>query len=225
MTRIKDLNVRELPRERLAKYGPEKLHDYELLAILLGSGVKGLNVLALSKQILKKVREVGVDSITHKDLASMHGLGASKAAQVIALITLGRRLAAGEAAELLSPKDIWQHCSDFRASKREHFVAFYLDTQNRLIERRVISIGTLSTSLVHPREVFEPALRNTAASLIVAHNHPSGALDPSPEDIDVTLRLKQVGEIIGIPLMDHVIVSEQGHKSIFAGNTSWVSGV
>ncbi len=184
-----------------------------------------MNVLTLSKQILKKVHEVGVDAITHKDLAAMRGLGVSKAAQVIALLALGRRLAAGEATELLSPKDIWHHCADFRASKREHFVAFYLDTQNRLIEHNVISIGTLSTSLVHPREVFEPALRKSASSLIVAHNHPSGLLEPSPEDIDVTLRLKQAGEIIGIPLMDHVIVSEEGYKSIFAGNSTWVAGM
>ena len=128
------------------------------------------------------------------------------------MLALSKRLTS-EKPEVLSAQDIWNLCADIRGSKREHFVAFYLDAQNRLIERQIISVGTLNASLVHPRELFEPAIRLHAASLIVAHNHPSGILDPSAEDREVTRRLQQAGAIIGITLTDHVIVSAAGFLS------------
>src|SRR3989344_6551633 len=167
--RIKDLPKIEMPRERLEKYGANKLADYELLAILLGSGIVGLNVLQLSKKILKDVRNIGIDKISFDDLLKIKGLGKAKASQVLAAIGLAKRLNS-EQPEILSAQDIWKLCADFRESKKEHFAAFYLDTQSKLIERQIISIGTLSVSLVHPREVFEPAVRLSAASIIVAHN-------------------------------------------------------
>lgn len=214
MPRIKDIPKVDMPREKLEKYGSKKLGDDELLAILLGSGIKGLNVLQLSKKVLKLIQKIGIEKITVEDLLEEKGLGKAKALQVIALIELGSRLNSKERPEILSPKDIWKLCTDFRESKKEHFVAFYLDTQGRVIERQIISIGTLDTSLVHPREVFEPAITLHAASVIVAHNHPSGSLEASTEDRDITHQLAEAGKILDIRLMDHVVITSEGWKTI-----------
>lgn len=214
MAKIKDLPKVELPREKLMKYGTQKLLDKELLAILLGSGIPGLNVLQLSQKILLKVKKIGIESVTLPELLKIKGLGVAKASQIIACLEFGKRLTNRDRPEILSPKDIWNLCADFRESKKEHFVAFYLDSQERLIERQIISIGTLTASLVHPREVFEPAIRLHAASIILAHNHPSGSLDSSIEDERMTERLREAGEIVGISVTDHVIISKKAYLSI-----------
>lgn len=208
MPKLKDLPKIDMPREKLEKYGSNKLKDYELLAILIGSGIKGLNVLELSKKILKLIYKVGVKNILLEDLLKIKGLGKAKASQVFAMVELGKRLNDENRIEILSPQDVWNACADIRDSKKEHFIAFYLDTQNRLIERQIISIGTLSSSLVHPREVFEPAVKLSAASIIIAHNHPSNDVEPSVEDREITNRLKEAGKIIGIEVIDHVILSK-----------------
>jgi len=212
MTKIKDLQKIEMPREKMEKYGAGKLADFELLAVLLGSGIEGLNVLQLSKKILQTVSKIGKEKITLEDLQKIKGLGKAKASQILSVLELTKRFNS-ETSEILVPEDIFKLCADIRDSKKEHFVAFYLDTQNRLIERQIISIGTLNASLVHPREVFEPAVTHHSASIIVAHNHPSGNLEPSPEDREITKRLKESGEILGIELSDHIIVSKSGYFS------------
>ncbi len=196
-----------MPRERLEKYGVKKLADYELLALILGSGVRGADVLSLAQKILKMIAKKGRDNISRDDLTKLRGLGAAKTAEVLAVIELSFRFSAGIKQEIITALDIWKLSSDFRASKREHVVVFYLDTQHCIIERQIISIGTLSTSLVHPREVFEPAVALHAASIIVAHNHPSGDVEPSLEDREVTDRLVESGRILGIGVVDHIIVS------------------
>ena len=211
--KIKDLEKIDLPREKLAKYGSKKLKDYELLALLLGSGIKGLNVLELSKKILEAIKKIGVKKVALSDLVEIKGLGQAKASQVFALLELGNRLNAGEKPEIISPENVWNFCADIRGLQKEHFVAFYLDTQNCLMERQTISIGTLNSSLVHPREVFEPALSFHAASIIVAHNHPSGELEPSDEDREVTKRLVQAGKLLGIDIIDHIILTKKGFLS------------
>lgn len=211
--KLKSLQKVDLPREKLAKYGVDKLKNYELLALLLGSGIKGLNVLELSKKILEVINKIGIKKITLSDLLKIKGLGKAKASQIFALLELGKRLNSNNKTEILTPSDVWNFCSDIRTLQKEHFVVFYLDTQNCLIERQTISIGTLNASLVHPREVFEPALSLHAASIIVAHNHPSGSLDPSQEDKEVTKRLKQAGDLLGINLLDHIIVTKSGYLS------------
>ena len=216
--KIKDLPKVDLPREKLEKYGVSKLHDHELLAILLVSGIKDLNVLQLSKKILKTISEIGKENIVLNDLLKIKGLGKAKASQILAVLELGKRLHSNQNPEVLSAEDIWKLCADIRESKKEHFIAFYLDTQNRLIERQIISIGTLSASLVHPREVFEPAVRLSTASIIVAHNHPSGEINPSGEDREVTKRLSEVGKLLGISFADHVIVTKLGHLSFQQNN-------
>lgn len=210
--KIKDLERVELPREKLAKYGSDKLKNYELLAIVLSSGIEGLNVLELSKKILE-LYEKQRHNLTLQDLLKIKGLGPAKAGQVFAALELGKRWSKEPGPEILTPEHVWNFCADIRASKREHFVAFYLDTQNQVIDRQIISIGTLNASLVHPREVFEPALTLRAASVIIAHNHPSGDLDPSSEDREVTKRLADAGRLLGVELTDHIIVSKSGQFS------------
>lgn len=212
--KIKDLPKVDLPREKLAKYGPGKLKDYELFAVLLGSGIKGLNVLELSKKILKSIQKIGVKNISIENLLEIKGLGQAKASQIFALVELSKRLNPEKKTEIISTLDIWKLCADIRDSKKEHFVAFYLDSQNNLIERQIISIGTLNSSLVHPREVFEPAVKNSANSVIVVHNHPSGEVEPSIEDREITDRLKKAAEIMGIELADHIIISKNEYKSL-----------
>ena len=203
--KIKELAKVDRPREKLEKYGPEKLATAELLAVLLGSGIKGLNVVELSRKIVKLIAKNGTEKIKLEDLLKEKGLGKAKALQIIAALEFGKRMYPDKKPEILTPEDVWKLCGDFRGSKKEHFAAFYLDTQNKLIERQIISIGTLNASLVHPREVFEPAIALHAASVIVCHNHPSGDADPSSDDLAITKRLAEAGKILGIGLTDHII--------------------
>lgn len=212
--KIKELPKIELPREKMEKYGPTKLEDFELLALLLGSGIEGLNVLQLSRKILAVIQKIGLNKVTFADLLNIKGLGKAKASQIMAVVELCARFNAGAKKEILSPQDIWNICVDIRCSKKEHFLVFYIDTQNNLIERQIVSIGILNASLIHPREIFEHAIKNNASTIIVAHNHPSGSVEPSDEDVLVTKHLAEAGKILGIDLIDHIIVSKDSHRSI-----------
>lgn len=216
MTKIRDFAKVDLPREKLEKYGTNRLTDAELLAILLGSGIKGLNVLQLAKRILKLIEKIGTEKITLETLLKEKGVGETKASQIIAVLALSKRLQDKTKSEILSPKDVWNLCSDLRDSKKEHLIAFYFDTQNTLIERQIVSVGTLTASLIHPREVFEPAVALHAAGIIVAHNHPSGNLEPSRDDVEATKKLIQAGTILGVPVLDHVIVDRRNYVSMKA---------
>lgn len=210
MLKIKDIPKIERPREKLEKYGPEKLSDVELLAILLRTGTKDLNVLKLSQKILQKFKKEKIVDLKIDELKSIHGLGPTKACEIIACFELGKRMLKDKkSAILLSPKDVWDRMEDIRGSKKEHFVVFYLDSRNQEIKREIISIGTLNESLVHPREVFESAIKNNASAIIIAHNHPSGVLEPSEADIEITKKLIHAGKILDIKIVDHVIVSEK----------------
>lgn len=212
--KMRDVPRIERPREKLAKYGAGRLADAELLAILLGSGTQGTNVVELSKKILRGFGEAKLGDASVKDLEKIRGLGSAKASQIVASLELGRRLLKEKkAALILSPEDVWNELRDIRDHRKEHFVVFYLDTRNQEIKREIISVGTLNASLVHPREVFEPAVRNLAAQIIIAHNHPSDNTDPSEEDIVLTKRLCEAGRILDIEIVDHVIVSKSGYLS------------
>lgn len=218
--KLKEIQKIERPREKLDHYGAQKLDDHELIAILLGSGVQGTNVLELSKKIVKLIRKVGIEGITVELLIEIHGLGKIKAGQIIAALEYGRR-AHTEAQEIvLTPEKVFDLCSDIRDSKREHFVAFYLNSRNALIAREVISIGILDASLVHPREVFEPALRHSAARVCLVHNHPSGSLSPSSNDELLTEQLVQAGKLMGIQVVDHLILTKTHYNSLLSDNWS-----
>jgi DNA repair protein RadC len=207
-----DISLHERPRERLLKYGPEKLTSEELLAVILGSGTQGKNVLELSRDIIRSIRTQTGELYLSREL-QIKGLGTTKRAQVLAVLGLAERLGKPERVELLSAKEVWNHCADFRASKREHFVVFYLDTQNVVIDRQTISIGTLDSSIVHPREVFEPAIAKHSAGIIVVHNHPSGITTPSIDDIAITKRLVEAGVLLGIRVLDHVVITAKEYLS------------
>jgi DNA repair protein RadC len=214
MKKISEMPKIERPREKLEKYGPEKLSNAELLAILLRSGLKGMNVVALSKKLLKQFERPSLAEVDVATLKRVFGLGSAKACEIVACFELGRRfLCAKPAALLLSPEDVWKQLKDIRESKKEHFVVFYLDIRNREIQREIVSVGTLSASLVHPREVFESAIVHHCAQILVAHNHPSGNLEPSEEDFALTKRLVEAGKLLGIEVLDHVIVSKAGYRS------------
>ena len=211
---IKELPKVERPREKLMQYGPEKLSNSELLAILLRSGKQGENVVELANKILKRFGTNELPNLNFEDLKKYSGLGPAKACEIVACFELGKRLLKDKKTQIyLKPKEVWQELKDLRDHKKEHFVIFYLDSRNQEIKREIISVGSLNANLVHPREVFEPAVRNSAAQIILAHNHPSGDPEPSEDDLEITKRLVESGKILGIEVVDHIIVVKNGFLS------------
>ena len=214
-SKIRDLARVDRPREKLIHYGPSKLSNSDLLAILLRTGTQGTNAVKLASKIIKKFGADNLPGLEHKDLKSFPGIGATKACEIVACFELGKRLLKDiKPSTYTSPNDVWQELKDIRASKKEHFVAFYLDTRNQEIKREIISVGSLNANLVHPREVFEPAVKNLAAQIIIAHNHPSGNLEPSDQDMKMTKRLIEAGKILGIEVIDHIIVTKESVLSL-----------
>ncbi len=208
--RRKDLR----PREKLQARGPEALSDYELLMAIIGSGSAQADVTKIARDVRKLLTEKG-SSLTYEDLLKVKGLGAAKSTQLMASFELWRRqFEVSERPIIDSPKKAAEQLADIRDKKQEYFVCLTLDGANRLISKRIITIGTLTASLVHPREVFAEAITDRAASIIIAHNHPSGNLEASQADIDVTNRLKQAGELLGIEVLDHLVVTKSGCKSV-----------
>lgn len=215
MPKIKDISLQDRPREKLERYGPEKLSDAELLAILLRTGTKEQSVIQLAQKVIQKYKGKGVSSVAVEELKKIHGLGTAKACEIVACFELGRRILKDKPTIVhLTAKDVWERMADVRASKKEHFVVFYLDSRNKENERAVISVGTLNASLVHPREVFELAIQHSARGIILSHNHPSGDPAPSQEDLDITRKLISAGEILGITVIDHVIVTKDAWRSM-----------
>lgn len=211
--RIADMPRVERPRVKMSLYGGGKLSDVELLSIILRTGKKGTGVIQMAEDALRRFGGAEIAKAGYSELTAA-GLGDARACEILAAFELARRYLNGKKSGIyLKPRDIWEELRDIRAHKKEHFVVFFLDTRNQEIKRDIVSIGTLNYNLVHPREVFEPAVKNLAASIIVAHNHPSGCLEPSDEDLSLTKRLVQAGKLLGIEVLDHVIVSAAGFMS------------
>lgn len=209
----------EGPRERLDLLGPEALSDAELVALLLRTGERGSDALGVAEALLARVGGLrGLAAAARGELRSVPGVGPVKGAGLEAALELGRRLATrrlrvGDA--VLGPEDVFRHFhARLRDAPHERFLVLLLDGRHRVVREVVTSQGTLTASLVHPREVFRPALREAAAALILVHNHPSGDPAPSREDREVTVRLARAGEILGVPVLDHVIVAERGWASL-----------
>ena len=209
----------EGPRERLELHGPEALADAELVALLLRTGERGADALGVAGALLARLGGLrGLAGAARGELRSVPGVGPVKGATLEAALELGRRLATrrlrvGDA--VLGPDDVFRHFhARLRDAPHERFLVLLLDGRHRVLREVVTSQGTLTASLVHPREVFRPALREAAAALILVHNHPSGDPAPSREDREVTLRLARAGEILGVPVLDHVIVAERGWASL-----------
>lgn len=216
---FKDLPEELLPRERLFQLGPEALSNREILAILLRTGIKGENVLTLSERILSDVGGLGaLARLTVHELETIHGLGKAKAAEVKAAMELGRRSVSADPLTrpvVNSPQDVAHLVmEEMRYLDREHFRLISLSTKNHVLGISSVSVGSLNSSLVHPRECFKEAIRRNANAIILLHNHPSGDPTPSREDIEVTERIAEGGRILGIDVLDHIIIGDNRYISL-----------
>lgn len=216
--KIADLPVEEKPREKLLKFGPGVLNASELLAVLLNTGSKKENILALTKRVCQEYGTTAL--INQKNPKKLHEelkIPLVKACQVVACFELGRRFFEkdkGSLPILRNAQDVYDYLNDLKFLKKEHLRGLYLDSRNRLIHDEVISIGTLTANIIHPREVLRPALEYSAVAIILAHNHPSGDPTPSQEDIIITKRVSKAAKILGIDILDHIIVTENGFESV-----------
>ncbi len=212
---IHDMMDGERPRERLLDSGPGVLTDADLVAVLFGTGGPGEGILELSARVTAAIPLRQHHRVPVEELLQVRGMGQARAAQLLAAAELGRRLwPDGDAAPLVrGPETVFDLTRDIRAANREHFVGFYLNSRNQVLRREIISIGSLNASIVHPREVYQPAIAISAASLILAHNHPSGDPTPSEEDLAITRRLVEAGRILGIDILDHVVVTRDAYAS------------
>lgn len=209
----------EGPRERLLQRGAEALSAGELVALLLRTGARGRDAHDVARGLLSRFGGLDrLESAPASEMADLPGVGPAKAAALVAAFELGRRCAASrlpEGAALRAPQDVFRRfAARLRRLTQERFLVVLLDGRHRVLGEEVVSQGTLTASLVHPREVFRPALRASAAAVILVHNHPSGDPSPSAEDREVTARLAEAGEILGVRVLDHVVVAERGWVSL-----------
>ena len=217
---IHDLPASERPRERLQKYGAGALSAQEILAVILGRGISGESVMVTAQRLLSQFGSLkGIADASLEELAGVRGIGLAKAAQIRAVFELTSRLEGYQDSEkrevVKTPEDVVaQVSSRLKSKKKEYFLALLLDTRNQLIRIAEVSVGSLDSSIVHPREVFKEAISASAASVIFAHNHPSGDPEASEDDIGLTKRLVEAGEIMGIDVLDHVIIGDRKYLSL-----------
>lgn len=212
MSKILALDKQDRPREKLLAKGRGALTNLELLQIIIGSGIRGADVMHISRQVMRLI-EAQSGRLDIEQLVHVRGVSIATATKLVASLELTARLAY-TGTKIEQTEDVLPFLADIRMKKQEHFVSLTVDGAHRLIERRIIGVGTLNAALVHPREVFADAITDRAAYIIVAHNHPSGTLEPSAADKTVTARLRHTGEIIGIELLDHIIITPTSHVSI-----------
>ncbi len=216
--RVKDLPDGERPREKMIKGGPSALSEVELLAVVLGVGTRKEEVLAMASRIFKQYGENTIVNQTNpNELERELDIPLAKACQIVASFELGRRFfrkTNGGPAVVRTPKQAYDFLKDMRDLPKEHLRGIYLNSRHRVVHDEIISIGSLTASIIHPREVFRPALDCRAVAVIVAHNHPSGSVKPTKEDIEITNQLVEAGRILGIDLLDHIIVSKNGFASV-----------
>jgi DNA repair protein RadC len=212
--KMSDRTKSDRPREKLQAKGASALSDYELLMAIIGSGNAQADVSKIARDVRKVIAEKGSE-LTYEDLLTVRSLGPAKASNIMAGFELWRRqFEVTERPVIDSAEKVVAQLADIRDKKQEYFVCLTLDGANRLIAKRIITIGTLTASLAHPREVFADAITDRAASIIVAHNHPSGNLQQSEADTGLTARLQKAAEILGIKLNDHLIVTRTEYVSI-----------
>ncbi len=216
--RLKELPEEKKPREKLIRYGPDILRIPELVSIILNTGYRDENVLELSHRIIKEYGSRAIASENNVGrLMEILGIPPVKACQIIACFELGRRFfqeEPGKMPTIRGPEDVYLYLEDMRKLKKEQFRGLYLNARNKVIHDEVISIGTLTANLVHPREVFQPAIEYLACGVIVAHNHPSGDPEPSEDDLEITRKLASVGKTMDIELLDHIIIGSKTYVSL-----------
>lgn len=215
---VRDLPPDEKPREKMLKCGPDALSTRELLAALLNTGTKKEEVLMMSTRIMREYGEQSVmNAVDAKKLSEDLDIPIGKAIQIVAASELGRRFYqrnGASAAVIRTARDVFEYAKDIRDLPKEHLRGIYLNTHYKVIHDEILSIGTIDMSIIHPREVFKPALAYSAAAVVLVHNHPSGVVDPSTTDYEVTRQLVQAARILGIDLVDHVIVTKDSYASI-----------
>lgn len=210
--RLGDLAAIDRPREKLARKGPAALSDFELLEAIIGSGSATSDVSYIARQV-KRLLDHGTGDITVERLTAIKGVSLAIAAKLLAAMELARRHVLRDEQPLLSQQDLLARLADIRGKQQEYCICLSLDGGQRLLAQRTVTIGTLDAVLAHPREIFSDPIVDRAASIVVAHNHPSGSARPSAKDITLTQQLAAAGQILGIPLRDHIIVSKQDHYS------------
>jgi len=204
---LKELPVSERPREKLIQKGSDALSNLDLMCLLLGSGNSKTRVQDVAQDVLDYIISVNPQNITLSDLTSIEGMGFAKSISVISAMELGKRLSFSNHRYFRSPQDVWESIKHYDDSIQEHFICVMLNGGYEIIDQSVITTGLVNKTLIHPREVFAPAIEKRATAIIIAHNHPSGNLFPSQDDLEVTNRLKKAGDLLGIPLIDHIIFS------------------
>lgn len=212
--RIRDIPKPDRPREKLLRKGAAALSDQELLAVLLGKGTPGMDVMKLAAKLAKVIDEKGL-GVQADDLREFDGVGDAKATLVLAALEFARRRIKPEGARIETPADLLPHVRHYADRKQEHFLCASINGANEILNIRVVSIGLVDRTPVHPREVFADALSDRASAVIVAHNHPAGSLDPSAADVEATAQLKAAGVVMGIALLDHIIFNRTGYFSFF----------
>nr|VFK43267.1 MAG: DNA repair protein RadC [Candidatus Kentron sp. TC] len=211
--KINDIPQNERPRERLLTKGPMSLKDRDLLAILLGRGISGTDVMTLAERLSTVIDKKGLD-IEAKDLLEFDGVGNAKATLILAAIEFVRRRIKPEGIKIARPSDLVPHVRHYADRKQEHFLCASVNGANEVINIRVVSIGLVDRTLAHPREVFAGPLTDRASAIILAHNHPMGPLLPSSADMDVTQQMRKAGDIMGIAVLDHIIFNRTDHFSL-----------
>jgi DNA repair protein RadC len=209
-----DVEEADRPRERLLELGPGVLADADLVAVLFGTGTGGESVFETARRVVRSVDVRRLNRVPVEEILAVRGMGPARAAQLLAAAELGRRVwPDGDPPLVRGPENVYELTRDIRGANREHFMGFYLNSRNQVLRRDIISIGSLNASIVHPREVFAPAIAVSAAALILAHNHPSGDPTPSEEDLAITRRILEAGRLLGIELLDHVVVARDSYTS------------
>jgi len=214
--RIKDISKENRPIERLEKKGASTLSEAELLAVILKTGTKEENVIDMSNRLISKYGVDKLSSCSLKELQEIKGIGKVKAAQIVALFEFNKRhnLPKQDGKPIKTAKDVFEYCSPkLSGSDKEYFMILHLNTRNRIIKDEIVSIGTLNSFLIHPREVFKSAIKESANAIILVHNHPSGDIEPSEEDNKITEILFKAGDLLSIKVLDHVII---GHEKYYS---------
>ncbi len=209
---IRDLPEFSRPREKLKERGPGALSDTELIAVILGSGNRDMDVMTLASKIAKLVSEKK-GRLVLEELLEIGGVGLAKAAQILSGFELARRYIARDNPVITAPEHVLPLLSDIADKQQEHFICISLNGANEVIEKRLVTVGLLNNCQVHPREVFADVITDRAASVIFAHNHPSGELTPSQSDLKFQEQLTKAGNILGINIIDHIIISKRGYYS------------
>ena len=216
--KIKDLPEQNRPRERFFKHGPEALSDSELFAIILRTGTPGENVVDMSNRLISEYNLDKLFECSLKELQEIKGIGPSKAMQILAMAELGKRynqvkqMRNKDQRKITCAQDVFDLFHErLKDKKQEEFYVLMLNSQNNIIGEHLVSKGILDASILHPREVFKPAIKNSASKIILVHNHPSGDPNPSQEDLDITGKIIKAGEEIGIKVLDHIIIGRSDH--------------